>query len=368
MPPPVRIVCPTAASEADAARRPTCESSEDDARSVVEAEKVVTNSIGMKLVLVPAGEFMMGFRERSDRLAKAFGGGISATLAFGEGRPLHRVRITKPFYLGAYTVTRGQFRRFINETGYKPEAELIMPRGEAGGGGRVLRPDGTVGRGPQFTWETPGFPQTDEHPVTNVNWNDAVAFCQWLSREEGHTYRLPTEAEWEYACRAGTQTRYSCGDDPEKLAQVGNVADGTLKAWWPRWGQGQGGGPWPPGDAAIVAKDGYVFTAPVGQFKPNPWGFYDMHGNVGERCADWFDSEYYKTSPGEDPAGPSSRGPYDLHHRVIRGGSFNDSPARAMSSFRTHLAYSAEVVDVGFRVVRTVGEKTQKDRTINGSP
>ena len=104
--------------------------------------------------------------------------------------------------------------------------------------------------------------------MVNVSWNDAVAFCKWLSQKEGKTYRLPTEAQWEYACRAGTTTRYYSGDDPETLAKVANVADATFKAKFPDW------------KSTIKASDGYVFTAPVGQFKPNAFGLYDMHGNA----------------------------------------------------------------------------------------
>ncbi len=109
--------------------------------------------------------------------------------------------------------------------------------------------------------------------MVNVSWNDAVAFCKWLSKKEGNTYRLPTEAEWEYACRAGTTTRYYSGDDPETLAKVGNVADATAKAKFPDW------------KYTIKASDGYVFTSPVGSFQPNAFGLYDMHGNAWQWCA-----------------------------------------------------------------------------------
>ena len=160
------------------------------------------------------------------------------------------MRITKPFYLGTYHVTRGQFRQFVKDTGYKTDAEKGRQAGGLWAGTLTRR---SIGFNEKYSWRNAGFEQTDEHPVVNVSWNDAVAFCKWLSRKEGKTYRLPTEAEWEYACRAGTTTRYYSGDDPETLAKVGNVADATVKAKFPDW------------KCTIKASDGYVFTAPVGQ-------------------------------------------------------------------------------------------------------
>ena len=195
------------------------------------AEKPITNSIGMKMVLIPSGEFMMGSKETAQEIGKAFK--CNTNFWFNDEHPRHLVRITKPFYLGAYHVTVGQFRRFVKDTGHRTEAEKGIARDESGAGGLGCYPDGTVGCGLNITWRNPGFPQTDDHPVVEVCWDDAVAFCGWLSRKEGKKYRLPTEAEWEYACRAGTQTRYYNGDDPEKLAEVGNVADGCLKQKWP---------------------------------------------------------------------------------------------------------------------------------------
>ena len=162
-----------------------------------------------------------------------------------------------------------------------------------------------------------GFEQTDEHPVVNVSWNDAVAFCKWLNRKEGKTYRLPTEAEWEYACRAGTTTRYYSGDDPETLAKVGNVADAALKAKFPDW------------QYTIKANDGYVFTAPVGKFTPNAFGLYDMHGNAWQWCTDWYGAEYYARSPIDDPTGPDSGA---VH--VLRGGSWFVRPFFSRSATR----------------------------------
>ena len=113
------------------------------------------------------------------------------------------MRITRPFYLGVTEVTRGQFRRFVDDAGYQTEAEK-----DGKGGCGWNEETKKFEQNPRYTWQNPGFEQTDEHPVVNVSWNDAQAFIGWLSRKEGKTYRLPTEAEWEYACRAGTTTRY----------------------------------------------------------------------------------------------------------------------------------------------------------------
>jgi len=170
----------------------------------------------------------------------------------------------------------------------------------------------------------------------NVSWNDALAFCQWLSRKEGNAYRLPTEAQWEYACRAGTTTRYWCGDDQEKLAEVGNVADAAAKAKFPDW------------TSTISASDGFVFTSPVGSFRPNPFGLYDMHGNAWQWCADWYDAKYYGRSSTDDPVGPTSG-----TSRVLRGGSWNDRPSNTRSASRDRYTPDNRYVDAGFRVART---------------
>ena len=227
-------------------------------------------------------------------------------------------------------MTRGQFRAYADETGYKTEAEKD---GKGGFGWDDKKKE--FRQGPKFTWLNPGFEQTDEHPVVNVSWNDAVAFCEWLKSKEGQAYRLPTEAEWEYACRAGTTTRYFNGDDPELLAKVGNVADATAKAKYPSW-------------SAIAASDGYVYTAPVARFQANAFSLYDTHGNVWEWCQDEYDSSYYKSSPMDDPlcsAGDS--------RRVIRGGGWIVvNPRRCRSAYRSRYVPGFPSVDMGFRVAR----------------
>jgi formylglycine-generating enzyme required for sulfatase activity len=172
--------------------------------------------------------------------------------------------------------------------------------------------------------------------VVDVSWNDAVAFCQWLSKKESKTYRLPTEAEWEYACRAGTTTRYYSGDDPETLAKAANVTDATAKVKFPDW------------KYTIKSSDGYVFTAPVGKFKPNAFGLHDMHGNAWQWCADWYGAEYYAASPADDPNGPDSG-----DGRVLRGGSWYYRPSSTRSASRFGITPVNRGFLMGFRVSRT---------------
>jgi formylglycine-generating enzyme len=300
-------------------------------------QKQITNSIGMKLTLIPAGEFMMGSGESAeDTIAffkKNYGTDFLKAGFFENEHPQHRVQITKPFYLGTYHVTLGQFRQFVTDSGYKTDAEKGDNPGVLDWNNKACMP--TINK--DYSWRNTGFQQTDEHPVVNVSWNDAVAFCKWLSCKEGKTYRLPTEAEWEYACRAGTTTRYSSGDDPETLAKVANVADAIAKAKFPDWKH------------TIKASDGHVFTAPVGQFKPNAFGIYDMHGNVWQWCADWYGEDYYGKSPVDDPTGPDGDG-----GRVLRGGSWCDGPDVSRSAARGGYASDDRGPEVGFRVARTL--------------
>ena len=138
-------------------------------------------------------------------------------------------------------------------------------------------------------WRNSGFEQTDGHPVVNVSWNDAQAFCDWLSRKESKKYCLPTEAQWEYACRGRTQTRFYFGDDEEDLAKYGNVADASARKKFPDWS-------W-----TIKADDGYVFTAPVGHYQPNGFGLYDMHGNVWQWCAGLLRRTVLRSQPYKRP-------------------------------------------------------------------
>ena len=291
--------------------------------------------VKMELALVPAGEFKMGSSESAEETAAFFNKTWEVLMkadVFEDEHPQHRVRITKPFYLGTCHLTRGQFRQFVADTSYKTDAEKADNPGAYG-----WDPDkNAFAFNEKYSWRNAGFEQTDEHPVVNVSWNDAVAFCKWLSKRENKTYRLPTEAEWEYACRAGTTTRYYSGDDPETLAKVSNMADATLKAQFPDW------------KYTIKASDGYVFTAPVGKFKPNAFGLYDMHGNAWQWCADWYDVGYYADSPVDDPTGPASG-----NVRVRRGGSWDFGPDITRSAKRGRGTPDYRSYGSGFRVART---------------
>jgi formylglycine-generating enzyme required for sulfatase activity len=245
--------------------------------------KPFVNSIGMKLVLIPAGEFLMGSPD-SDKDALDI------------EKPQHRVRITRPFCLGVYEVTQGQYREV---TGANPSS----------------------------------FKGSDDLPVEQVSWNDAIAFCNKLSEREGlkayyqfgaeaqsggEGYRLPTEAEWEYTCRAGSTTRYSFGDDAASLGEY---------AWF-------------------NANSGKM-THPVGQKRPNAFGLFDMHGNVWEWCWDGYDAACYARSPVVDPDGPPR-----ASGRVIRGGGWGNAPRVARSAYRYRSTPGHGVNYLGFRVAR----------------
>lgn len=225
-----------------------------------ETSEVLVNSIGMEFVLMPAGTFTMGSEDE---------------------RPVHQVTISQPFYLGRYTVTQAQWVAIMRKS--------------------------------------PSTFQGEHHPVESVSWEEVQEFIRWLNaREGGQWYRLPTEAEWEYAARAGSVTRYSFGDDEGQLSKY---------AWY-------------------TANAGGT-THPVGQLRPNAWGLYDMHGNVWEWVQDWHRA--YTAGPARDPQGPSL-GP----GRVMRGGGWTDSAESCGSAFRTHGIPDHRHDSLGFRLLKTV--------------
>ncbi|NUQ62837.1 MAG: SUMF1/EgtB/PvdO family nonheme iron enzyme [Pirellulales bacterium] len=277
------------------------------------------NSIGVKFVLIPPGEFDMGSTDAEvanlleEEKSKNLGGWYYIHHLPSEA-PKHRVRITKPFWLGRHEVTRGQFRRFVDDSGYQTEAE----RDGKGGYGLV---NGQPKQDPRFVWNSDlGFEQADDHPVVNVHWNDVTAFCAWLSEKEGEKSCLPSEAQWEYACRVGTTTRFYSGDD-----------EGALK------------------EHAWFVSNAESKTHPVGQKSPNAWSLYDMHGNVWEWCQDWWSADYYGASPLEDPTGPEGG-----EHQVLRGGGWSGVAPFCRAACRHGSGPGFRVYDLGFRLARTV--------------
>jgi formylglycine-generating enzyme required for sulfatase activity len=262
---------------------------------------LVARSANLKLVLVDPGEFRMGSL-------------LTDESGFPEERPSHLVKITRGFYLGETEVTIGQFQTFVDATRYRTSAE------RNGGGWQYSQKLKGWEQNARWTWRDPGGskPPADREPVTQVSWDDANAFCEWLTLKEGRPFRLPTEAEWEYACRAGTQTQWSSGDAPETLDPF---------AW-------------------TLRNADFRFHE-VGTRKPNAFGLYDMHGNAWEWCSNWI-SPYSKASE-VDPKG-SSKG----QARILRGGSFDwDKVERTRSASRIAMAPEKCYLNYGFRVGST---------------
>lgn len=227
------------------------------------------NTIGMKLTGIEAGEFLMGSRETPQQVAQAFG---EQPQSFSNEHPLRRVRIRRPFFIGITEVTFGQYRQFVNETGYRTLAE----KGELGSAATE------AGIHDGATWRRPvGLEPDNRHPVSVMTYYDAVAFCEWLSKKEGLVYRLPTDQEWEYSARGGTSTRYWNGNNHRELTRIANIPDATRKrqVGSENYTQADLGKTW------TDTSDGFAGYAPVGSFRANPWGLHDVHGNVWEWCS-----------------------------------------------------------------------------------
>ncbi|MGD9635800.1 MAG: bifunctional serine/threonine-protein kinase/formylglycine-generating enzyme family protein [Pirellulales bacterium] len=276
-----------------------------------------TNAAGMPLALIPPGEFEMGLTAPLDEAAQAPEGNWRRRDLGELNRehlPRHHVTISRPFYIGETEVTNAQFREFIDATGYVTDAERSR------GWGREDR--GWLKR-PGYSWKNLGQRLCeDDYPVINVTWNDATALCKWLSTlDDGLRYRLPTEAEWEYVCRAGTTGRYFFGDDPAKLADYGWCelnADGRYRA--------------------------------VGLKRPNPFGIFDLYGNRQEWCLDNFQDDYYVNSPQIDPVCD-----YGGEMRVARGGIHTD-PASLCTSDRRWFQEADNLGASGIRVMAEIAE------------
>ncbi|QDT44933.1 Serine/threonine-protein kinase pkn1 [Gimesia alba] len=302
------------------------------AKSLDRKVKII-NSLDMHFALIPAGKFMMGSGKPAAEIARQFDSNPSY---FENERPQHEVQIEKPFYMGMHEVTIDDFKQFINMTGYKTDLERS---GRGGAGWDDFSQKFKTGIA-DFNWAKTGWSKSNFHPVVNVSWNDAVSFCKWLSQREKAKYRLPTEAEWEYACRAGTTSLFYYGNDPEAMAPFGNIWDKTASQQFRvNYANLKG----------ISAEDNFAFTAPVGSFKANPWSLYDMHGNVMEWCSDWMGDEYYKTLNGKVASDP--QGPETGSDRVLRGGCWSFFPQHARAASRSKLAPSRSAHNVGFRVV-----------------
>jgi formylglycine-generating enzyme required for sulfatase activity len=249
--------------------------------------------VKLEMVLIPAGKFTMGSPAKEEDRSNDEG-------------PQHEVEITRPFYLGIYPVTQGQWKQVM---GNNPSWFSANGKGK----GEVVGLD------------------TSDFPVETVSWNDAVAFCKKVSelpeeKRAGRVYRLPTEAEWEYSCRGGAKSY--------QVFSFGNSLSST---------QANFNGNFPYGGAA---KGPYLGrTCKVGSYKPNGFGLFDMHGNIWQWCADWYDAKYYSNSPRQDP-----RGPAEGSLRVVRGGCWGSGGRSCRSAYRVRGVPGGRSGDLGVRL------------------
>ncbi|MEW6263937.1 MAG: formylglycine-generating enzyme family protein [Thermodesulfobacteriota bacterium] len=281
-----------------------------------------TNSISQKFVLIPPGTFTMGSRDSAEEILRRYGGEAKW---YEKEQPIHQVTISRPFYMQTTEVTVGQWREFIRATGYKTEAET--------GDGSFVWTGSKFEKQSGRYWVNPGFSQGDDHPVTCVSWNDVQAFVRWLNgKEKTSAYRLPTEAEWEYAARAGSGSTWIWGESPNEACRYANVADRTAKRQFSDW-------------AIHECDDGYVYTAPVGRFQANAYGLYDITGNVWEWCQDWYGD--YPSGLVTDPRGAPSG-----QYRMLRGGSWFNLPRSTRAADRGDHTPGIRYSGSGFRVAR----------------
>lgn len=257
------------------------------------------------LVTVPAGSYLQGAPETEAE-------------RFPEESPQRTVSIRHPFALGKYPVTRGEYARFVEDSGYRSRTICRGYTGET-----ELLPRW------HFSWRRPGFDQTDRDPAVCISWHDAQAYVDWLSRRTGHAYRLPTGEEWEYAARAGTRTARWWGDDPATGCDAANGADLSAKDRFTDW-------------EVANCRDGALFTAPVGSYRPNGFGLYDMLGNVWQ----WVEDCAADGSADSEEAGRN------CPRRTMRGGSWHSHPRYVRSAVRRVDGAESGYAAYGFRVVR----------------
>ena len=290
---------------------PSIEAAEQSDSSNRDMSSEITGKDGAAMLLIPAGDFMMGSSEGRD-----------------DEQPVHRVSLDA-FYLDKYEVTNALFQKFVEKSNYETTAERqgraagVTPDGEWDiiSGANWLRPEGG---------ETVFESNRAEHPVVSISWYDADAYCRWVDK------RLPTEAEFEYASRAGTRTIYWWGDGSPGSRRVANIADESSKRRFPSLPIMEG------------YDDGYERTAPVGSFDPNPWGLYDMIGNVWEWTADWYAEDYYRNSPERNPIGPLSG-----QYKVLRGGSWHNGPLGVRAAYRRSSQPAYPYDHIGCRCAKT---------------
>ncbi|WP_375775401.1 formylglycine-generating enzyme family protein [Bradyrhizobium sp. ma5] len=289
------------------------------------------------MVVLPRGSFLMGTKEpesktsagsdaanrqdKNDELPDEHG---------GDEQPQHKVEFKRPFAIGQYAVTRGEFGAFVNETGYHP-AECASFSSED-----VHKIDVSG-----INWRNPGFAQTDRDPAVCVSYGDAKKYAAWLSTKTGKPYRLPTEAEWEYAARAGTKApRYWAGK-PADVCGHANVLDRSAAK------QFKGTGDYD--EVFVGCSDGHIFTAPSGSYPPNAFGLYDMLGNVWQWVEDCYIGSY-DNAPADGRAVKTDKRDGGCEQRVLRGGSWASNTSKARSAYRH--ADRLPNIYYGFRVAR----------------
>ena len=266
------------------------------------------------MVVLPAGEFLMGSSTEE----------IGAGLAAANEAPQHKVAVRQSIAIGRFEVTRNQYAAFVNSTGYR-------------GSDRCFTFEQNIPREREDrSFLAPGYVQDGNHPAVCVSWNDAHAYVDWLSKTTGKPYRLPSEAEYEYAARAGSTARFAFSDDPADLCRFANGADQSAK---------RGG---LPEDASyMTCRDGYEFTAPVGSLAANAFGLYDLIGNVWEWSADCFADDYSAASSDGAP-----RATPNCQARTVRGGDWFSTASSLRPAVRAKAGPDAHHDDIGFRVVR----------------
>ena len=276
---------------------------------------IIDSTTGMEFVAIPGGCFQMGSPSSEKNRVSDEG-------------PVHKVCVDG-FSMAKHEVTVGQWRKFINATAYKTEAEKDVKKK-----GCYALKDNKGGWQDGYYWDNPGFSQKNSQPVACVSHNDVGKFISWLNRNSSRNYRLSTEAEWEYAARAGTSTLRFWGDDEGEACRYANIADKAHR--------------WAP---AFPCDDGYRFSSPVGNYRPNNFGLYDMLGNVWEWTEDWYGGDYYSKSPRKNPKGPGS-GSY----RVYRGGGWNGYPSGVRAASRSWSRPWERYANMGFRLASSSGQ------------